>query len=81
MRLALGDTLGRAISDQEAQAIATLWRGEYHPGLARVAVQLSREAGDMRRVLRRRVLFAAARAVKRGYVRDALQWLRTAGSL
>jgi glycosyltransferase involved in cell wall biosynthesis len=81
MRLALGDTLGRAISDEEANAIATLWRGEYHPGLVAIAVRLSREVGDLPRVLRRRVLFAAARALRRGYVRDALQWLRTAGSL
>lgn len=81
MRLALGDTLGRAIDDEEAKAIATLWRGEYHPGLVEIAVRLSREAGDLRRVLRRRVLFTSARALRRRYVRDALQWLRTAVSL
>jgi hypothetical protein len=81
MRLALGDTLKRAITDQEADAIATLWRGEYHPGLVSVATRLSREAGDMPRILRRRMLFAAARALRRGYLRDALQWLRTASSL
>ena len=81
MRLALGDTLGRAIGDEEAKAIATLWRGEYHAGLVAVAVRLSREAGNMRRLLRRRVLFTAARALRRRQVRDALQWLRTAAAL
>ncbi|HYK05803.1 MAG TPA: glycosyltransferase family 2 protein [Thermoanaerobaculia bacterium] len=80
MRLAVGDTLGRAISDEEAKAIATLWRGAYHAGLVSLAVRLSRGAGDMRRLLRRRVLYTAARALRRGHVRDAVQWLRTAGS-
>jgi glycosyltransferase involved in cell wall biosynthesis len=81
MRLALGDTLGRTISDEEADAIATLWRGEYHPGLVGIAVGLSREAGDMRHLFRRRVLWTAARALRRRHVRDALQWLRRAVSL
>jgi glycosyltransferase involved in cell wall biosynthesis len=81
MRLALGDTLKRAIGDEEANAIATLWRGEYHPGLVALAVSLSREAGEMSRVLKRRVAWNAARALRRGYLREALQWLRTAVSL
>jgi glycosyltransferase involved in cell wall biosynthesis len=81
MRRAIGDTLMRAINDEEANAIGTLWRGEYHPGLVTLAVSLSREAGDMSRVLKRRVAWSAARALRRGYLRDALQWLRTAVSL
>jgi hypothetical protein len=81
MRLALGDTLNRAVTDEEANAIATLWRGEYHPGLVAVAVRLSREAGEMRHLLRRRLLWTAARALRRRYLRDAWQWLRTAAAL
>lgn len=87
MRLALAESLRREVSDREADAIATLWRGEYHAGVAKLAVDLSREVAprNVRRLLAKRFFFASARAIRRGYVRDAFTWLsaaiRTAGSL
>lgn len=87
MCLALGETLQREITDVEANAIATLWRGEYHAGVAKIAIALSREAASpsMRNVLAKRFFFAAARALRRGFMRDAITWLaaaiRTAGFL
>jgi glycosyltransferase involved in cell wall biosynthesis len=75
MRRALADTLGRPITPAESNAIATLWRGQYHPGHVALAVQLSRAAGPRPRLLRRRVLLTAARALRRGHLREALQWL------
>lgn len=87
MRLALGDTLGRVIDDREANAIATLWRGEYHQGLAAIAARLSREAAprEARGLLARRLLVTAARALRRRRLPDSLAWtaaaIRTAVSL
>ncbi len=82
MRLALADTLGRPITDAEAAAVGTLWRGEYQRGLAPLAARVSREAargvGAARRVLVRRLVLAAARALRRGHVRDCVTWLAAA---
>ncbi|HEX8617793.1 MAG TPA: hypothetical protein VF911_09440, partial [Thermoanaerobaculia bacterium] len=85
MRLALAETLGRAITDEEAAAIGTLWRGQYQTGLARLATRLSREAARgvpvARRLLVRRLVLAAARALRRGYVRDCVAWLASAAAV
>lgn len=67
MRRTLSESLRRDITDEEADAVATLWRNERRSGLTRIAERICREAyarfldGDPSSAQRRRVRFITAR--------------------